>query len=574
MSTSRVIPGLLAALFALTASGCGSKTGTCEPGDRSCIDNSVYVCIPSGSQRVLAEDCGIDALCISGNCVPKVIGSDSGVPDSLTPEPVPDASDDVSPVTDVSLETEVPADAKWDVDVSDPDGMDTSETVSEIPTSSDAPGAEEVGETGWIDILVETVDGGPSVPCGNGLIDPGEDCDGDNLDGKNCQGLLYAPGSLACKTDCSFDTLLCGDNSHRLAYEAVPNLLVKDDFVDVAWHPEGNYAVVLGYSGAVIRFDPEAAALDSLAIIGNTGDVFPKRVDFAPSGAAYVVGHDADGDGHVFEVPAGGESLVVLDGAGQKARFVSIKFAPSGNLALIAGQSGDYTINSVCTFDPVSGTTSDFKGYAASAGVSDFMWVPGFGTFEGILGALLVHGWNGKDAHIWLDINKEINPAGNGTASFGNMGRCAYRPGAQYGLVCGTSSNVLYVYAGNVNLPSWSKEYLKDFGSGVLEVAFRPDGKRALVLGRPWGDPLTLHIQEHRPKSITFSGDDFIQQDLPDWDQSPFFANSNTYLQAAAFRPGVSCDEGLMVGDHPGSQFAPTWGTVVLFRDTDAMDCP
>lgn len=643
MKVGPTTTGVLLAGLCFLVSGCGSESENCLPGEKSCIDNAVFVCNSSGSQRLLDRDCGMDAICYNGNCIPKVIGSDVGAdhagtevplvdepmpeePDwvEAAPEPIPDDSQDIPvEIPDVPDVVDVvdAVDAVDTMDIADPgpmgedvrpddfddapglpDEWDVPEPVDtadpeDVPEVQDVPGIPD--DPGMADLAepdlaepdlaepdpAEVVDDpgqedpgspedvGPLEPCGNGSIDPGEQCDGTNLAGKSCSQLLYAPGILACKPDCTWDTLLCGESSHRFTYNAVPNIWVKGDFVDVAWHPSGDYAVIIGYSGDVVRYDPGVPPIDSITAIGTTTGMAPKRVDFAPSGHAYIVGYDAEGNGRIFKVPDGGQSVFELEGAGQKARFLSIKFTPDGSFALIAGQSSNYTINYVCTFDPETETTSDYKGYSASAGVNDFMWVPGYDAFEGILGALLVHGYNGKDAHIWLDINKEINPANSGTASFGNMGRCAYRPGSHYGLVAGTSSNVLYIYEGNVNLPSWDKAYLSDFGSGVLDVAFRPDGGRAVLLGRPWGNPLTLHIQEHRPKGDAFDENDFIIQDLPDWDSSPWFATSSTFLVAAAFRPGAKCDEGLMVGDHPGTMSAPTYGTVVHFKDTDILDC-
>ncbi|MBU1218293.1 hypothetical protein KKF34_09565 [Myxococcota bacterium] len=44
-------------------------------------------------------------------------------------------------------------------------------------------------------------------PCGNGLIDKddGEECDGTNIDGKQCSDFGYSGGYLACANDCSFN---------------------------------------------------------------------------------------------------------------------------------------------------------------------------------------------------------------------------------------------------------------------------------------------------------------------------------------------------------------------------------
>ncbi len=49
--------------------------------------------------------------------------------------------------------------------------------------------------------------------CGNGVIEPGEVCDGPKLNGKTCQDFGFAGGHLACKTDCTdYDTAECSQS--------------------------------------------------------------------------------------------------------------------------------------------------------------------------------------------------------------------------------------------------------------------------------------------------------------------------------------------------------------------------
>ena len=48
-----------------------------------------------------------------------------------------------------------------------------------------------------------------SLTCGNGAIDPGEDCDTGNLNGATCASEGFLGGTLACKSDCTFDTAQC-----------------------------------------------------------------------------------------------------------------------------------------------------------------------------------------------------------------------------------------------------------------------------------------------------------------------------------------------------------------------------
>ncbi len=45
--------------------------------------------------------------------------------------------------------------------------------------------------------------------CGNGIQEPGEECDGDDLAGESCQSLGFENGDLGCNEDCTFDTSEC-----------------------------------------------------------------------------------------------------------------------------------------------------------------------------------------------------------------------------------------------------------------------------------------------------------------------------------------------------------------------------
>ncbi len=51
--------------------------------------------------------------------------------------------------------------------------------------------------------------GGPPATCGNGVIDPGESCDGANLGGATCQSLGFTGGTLACSSSCAYNTSGC-----------------------------------------------------------------------------------------------------------------------------------------------------------------------------------------------------------------------------------------------------------------------------------------------------------------------------------------------------------------------------
>lgn len=49
-----------------------------------------------------------------------------------------------------------------------------------------------------------------TVPgCGDGVIQTGEECDGSKLNGQTCVSRGFTGGTLACKSDCTFDTSQC-----------------------------------------------------------------------------------------------------------------------------------------------------------------------------------------------------------------------------------------------------------------------------------------------------------------------------------------------------------------------------
>jgi hypothetical protein len=49
----------------------------------------------------------------------------------------------------------------------------------------------------------------PTDECGNGTVDPGEECDGNDLHGKVCGDYGHAGGTLKCNPDCSYDFSDC-----------------------------------------------------------------------------------------------------------------------------------------------------------------------------------------------------------------------------------------------------------------------------------------------------------------------------------------------------------------------------
>jgi hypothetical protein len=81
---------------------------------------------------------------------------------------------------------------------------------------SDSESADTTGEGDTTDADTSTDDADTSTDgseqpdtCGNGLIDPGEECDGAALDGATCVSEGFDSGTLACSVNCNFDISEC-----------------------------------------------------------------------------------------------------------------------------------------------------------------------------------------------------------------------------------------------------------------------------------------------------------------------------------------------------------------------------
>jgi hypothetical protein len=69
-------------------------------------------------------------------------------------------------------------------------------------------------QDGTWDLMGCTCFTGPAT-CGNGMVDPGEECDGTNLGGQSCTSLGMGTGILQCNTAmCTYDNSMCSNPSN------------------------------------------------------------------------------------------------------------------------------------------------------------------------------------------------------------------------------------------------------------------------------------------------------------------------------------------------------------------------
>ncbi len=88
-------------------------------------------------------------------------------------------------------------------------GSDTATTNPTTGPSTTGPSTTGPDTTGPSTTSDGTTGGG-MAGCGNGKIDPNEQCDGANLNGFTCESLGNAGGTLACDpVTCTFDTSMC-----------------------------------------------------------------------------------------------------------------------------------------------------------------------------------------------------------------------------------------------------------------------------------------------------------------------------------------------------------------------------
>ena len=110
--------------------------------------------------------------------------------------------------TGTSTTGEVPPDMPAAETDSDSAETDSDETTGDPATDSDTTDTTGDGD-GDPDPTTTTTTGGAGE-CGNGVVDIGEQCDGDDLNGFSCTDLGYDGGDLACDpVTCTYDASGC-----------------------------------------------------------------------------------------------------------------------------------------------------------------------------------------------------------------------------------------------------------------------------------------------------------------------------------------------------------------------------
>jgi hypothetical protein len=183
-------------------------------------------------------------------------------------------------------------------------GGTTEDSSSTADTTTDTPSTTDVPTTG-------------AGSCGDGVLDDGENCDGDALDDKTCADLdaSFSGGALGCTADCKFDTSACetDPDAGQIALNEVSSKGASD----------GPYAD-LGDAIELINTGKEAVDLtgwrmsDDLAFPIDKTYVFPPGSNLAPG--AFLVLTELDPNTSVGDFPFGlstsKEETITLTNAG------------------------------------------------------------------------------------------------------------------------------------------------------------------------------------------------------------------------------------------------------------------
>jgi hypothetical protein len=87
-----------------------------------------------------------------------------------------------------------------------------------------------------------------TAECGNGIAEAGEECDATDLGGEDCLSLGYMAGALACNPDCTYDESGC---SNAVCGNGIAEAGEECDASDLA----GEDCVSLGYTGGTLACD-------------------------------------------------------------------------------------------------------------------------------------------------------------------------------------------------------------------------------------------------------------------------------------------------------------------------------
>lgn len=532
MAKNRPLLLALTVTLGAIAARCGdpgqsNTLSSCLAGAVSCDGRWIVTCDPATLVFVRTRECAVGTTCLDGGCaltgLADVSAGDARAPDAAA--------------TDTA-----PADTR---DAGHAEVFDTAaadDAAAEDTAEADAAAAEDTAEV--------------SDPAGD--TTPGDATPEDAADAAPPTDVLDAADTAPADVAAPFAP-------GPLVYQRVTNVVAVDDLRRVRWAADGTHALIVGTAGKLLRYD---VASRGLTLLGSLG-LEVNDLAVGPGGDGFLlVGTDSAG-GELWHVRADPFELVatVPLPAGTPVAIDRERGKASPRYAIGSRGARD-SVGYLNVWSEASGL-SPVLGFTSAGGLTGVMW--GDPTLMG--GAdfvIAAEGVNGTGSHSWVVGAAEV--VGNGwSGGFGNAGRAAWRPGpGGYGVVVGTSSNHLLVFDGTWHNSHWPGPN----GNTPQDVAWRADGRRALVIGRVNG-PTPIHATVIEIRAGTASGwaETYVDQSIPSFADAPWFGSaSSMYLLAADWRPGA-CAEGLIVGTDSGTSWSPSYGYAIRFYDSTDLAC-
>lgn len=161
----------------------------------------------------------------------------------------------------------------------------TLDTTADTTTAADtSTGASSSSEDGTSE--ASTSEGGV---CGNDVAEPGEACDGDDLDGQDCASQGFIAGALACSAGCTFDYAACsncGDGN-----QGGTEVCDGSDVADATCLSEGFQGGALGCAADCNAFDTSTCSNDPSCDEEDIGSALGQHLSIGTT-----VGEDNDLD--------------------------------------------------------------------------------------------------------------------------------------------------------------------------------------------------------------------------------------------------------------------------------------
>jgi len=340
-------------------------------------------------------------------------------------------------------------------------------------------------------------------------------------------------------------------------YSAVPSYLLNPPAV--AWHPNGDYALILNYEDTIYKYIASSNAVESVSTQGTA--VRWINITFTPDGETAIIlaYHSTNEEGRIYLWDSDSETLSEFESQRfSGGRYENIEFSPTGTEAKLLGtkpNSGGAYIAYLWDFS-VSDGKSNLSATATSARCEDLDWASD--SFD-LSTVAITCGHGGVDLY-------HINGAGMWVRHNMNAGNTSYisaRPQGDYALAVTDSSHKLYHFAQG----AWDTDFYSPALSGSLNVEFSSSGSRALIIGGYDSSTDSAQIFEYRHDLYT--SDDIFPVFLSNFDSPPYSANSQVHLNDVAWRPG--CDEGIIVGG--ANTFSITRGYVIRFQVINGLPC-